>query len=157
MAKRKRVSRRSYRPRVYFSRDQKNRKKPGRSNWESNLALALSEKYYVKTNDRAILRPLEIDIVLFAQRGEPHLIEINGPVHYTPSVYGERAHKRSHRNDMRKLRKAQNKNKRILVIPAQNRMPSIEEVQEAIQLLEWASGSFSMIFNKMGNITTPLS
>jgi len=127
------------------------------SKWELDLAAELAKKFFVTSNNRSILRPYEVDIV-FSERfgGQDGLLEVNGPVHYTPAVYGEDAHKRSHRNDMRKLHRAQRRQLKILLIPAQHRMPSKEEVEMAIALYERAEGSFSMLFARMGKISTPV-
>ncbi len=144
------------RPRISFFSCREKRKEPGRSKWEIDLALELSKVYYVKTNDRTLLRPLEVDIVATDRFKEVFLIEVNGPVHYTPAVYGERSHRKSHRNDLRKLHKALVKGYKILVIPAQNRMPKLWEVLEGLEVLSRASGSFSLLFERRGKVSVPL-
>ncbi len=80
------------------------------------------------------------------------LVEVNGPGHYTPDVYGEVAHRRTVRNDLLKLKKAQKLNLRLLVIPAKNRMPSEEELKEGLRMLMSSAGSFSLLFENMGAI-----
>ena len=71
-------------------------------------------------------------------------------------MYGERSHRKSHRNDLRKLHKALVKGYKILVIPAQNRMPKLWEVLEGLEVLSRASGSFSLLFERRGRVSVPL-
>jgi hypothetical protein len=150
---------RPYTPSRYLRRSlAKTSAKKQTSKWEVNLAEELAKTFFVTSNNRTVLKPYEVDIIFTNRKtGEAGLLEVNGPVHYTPMVYGERAHKHSHRNDMRKLRKAANRNLKILLVPAQHRMPTTAEVYEAIALYESAAGSFSMLFAKMGKISAPLT